>query len=293
MTCVEMAALTSAELAALGRDSTADRALLRRRERARVRYLFVDVRFDLVDADAGARMYREGHIPGAVFLDLHRDLSAPAAPALGRHPLPSADAFAAVASRAGIGPGTFVVAYDDAQNRGAARLWWLLRHFGHADVAVLDGGVEAWSGPLESGWTDPEPATFVAREREDDVVTAAELAARIGDPGLVVFDARPPDRYSGRVAGLDPVAGRVPGAVSWPHTERRVPAAASGAREIAVYCGSGITACVDLLALARAGREDARLYPGSWSQWSQLGLPLERDDEAGGPDGPQRRPRRG
>ena len=192
----------------------------------------------------------------------------------GRHPLPTAEAFAAAASRAGIGPGVFVVAYDHGGAGGAARLWWLLRHFGHEDVAVLRGGFDSWLGPVRGGEEEIEPREFVPRPRSGDTIDAEELAARLGEPGLVVVDARAPERYRGEVEPIDRVAGRIPGAVNWPYGTELQPGIAD-ADEIVVYCGSGITACVDLLALAQAGRTDAKLYPGSWSDWSTRGLPSE------------------
>jgi thiosulfate/3-mercaptopyruvate sulfurtransferase len=177
----------------------------------------------------------------------------------------------------GIGDGIFVVAYDHGGAGGAARLWWLLRHFGHEDVAVLRAGIDAWSGPLRGGEEEVEPMEFVAREQPADTIEAEELAARVGEPGLVVVDARAPERYRGHVEPIDPVAGRIPGAVNWPYaTAAEVPPEIHEADEIVVYCGSGITACVDLLALAEAGRPDAKLYPGSWSDWSARGLPVEK-----------------
>jgi thiosulfate/3-mercaptopyruvate sulfurtransferase len=169
----------------------------------------------------------------------------------------------------------FVVAYDHGGAGGAARLWWLLRHFGHEDVAVLDGGFDAWLGPVRGGEEEIVPRAFVPRPRTGETVDAEELAARLGEPGLVVVDARAPERYRGEVEPIDPVAGRIPGAVNWPYGTE-MPPALSDAQEIVVYCGSGVTACVDLLALARAGRQDAKLYPGSWSDWCGRGLPGER-----------------
>ena len=240
-----------------------------------MRYRFVDCRWQLGSPEAGRELYRQGHIPGAAFLDLDTDLSGTTGG--GRHPLPSADAFAEAASRAGIESGVFVVAYDQGMTGGAARLWWLLRHFGHDDVAVLDGGIAAWLGPLTEGEEQIEGADFVADVRANDLVEADELLTRLDDPSLVLVDARAPERYRGEVEPIDPVAGRIPGA-------RNVPFAGAfpppndllEADEIVVYCGSGVTACVDLLALARAGRSDAKLYPGSWSEWSSRGLPVER-----------------
>jgi thiosulfate/3-mercaptopyruvate sulfurtransferase len=171
----------------------------------------------------------------------------------------------------------FVVAYDHGGAGGAARLWWLLRHYGHEDVAVLRGGLGAWLGPLRSGEEEIEPREFVPRPRSGDTIDAGELAARLGEPGLVVVDARSPERYRGEVEPIDPVAGRIPGAVNWFYAAAaEPPSEIAEAEEIVVYCGSGITACVDLLLLAEAGRPDAKLYPGSWSDWCRRGLPAER-----------------
>ena len=145
-----------------------------------------------------------------------------------------------------------VVAYDHGAAGGAARLWWLLRHFGHDDVAVLLGGIDDWAGPLRSGDEEIETAEFVPRPRTGDTVDAEQLAARLGEPGLAVVDARSPERYRGEVEPIDPVAGRIPGAVNWFYEEAaEPPPEIADADEIVVYCGSGITACVDLLALAR------------------------------------------
>jgi thiosulfate/3-mercaptopyruvate sulfurtransferase len=141
---------------------------------------------------------------------------------------------------------------------------------------VLRGGFESWLGPVHVGEEEIEPAEFVPRPRTGDTIGADELAARLREPGLVVVDARAPERYRGEVEPIDPVAGRIPGAVNWPYAEAaEVPPDLLDAAELVVYCGSGVTACVDLLALARAGRPDARLYPGSWSEWCTQGLPSE------------------
>ncbi len=243
-------------------------------------YQFVDCRFDLAAPARAIEGFQSGHIPGASFLDLDTDLSdLRDAPASGRHPLPTAEAFAAAAGRAGIGSGVFVVAYDDAMTGGAARLWWLLRHFGHDDVAVLEGGLSAWRGRLAGGDTVVEPVVFEPRERTDDTMTADEIHARLGDPGLAIVDARAPERFAGDPsddpgANLDPVRGHIPGAVNVPFAgDRSFDEALLEAVDIVVYCGSGVTACVDVLALHAAGRPDARLYPGSWSEWSRRGLP--------------------
>lgn len=242
-----------------------------------MRVQFVDCAYELDRPEAGRERYLEAHVPGASYLGLAGDLSDLSVPDQGRHPLPTAEAFAAAASRAGIGPGVLAVAYDHGGGGGAARLWWLLRHFGHDGAAVLRGGFDAWQGPLRSGEEAIEPAELVPRPRAGDTIDADELHGRLGEPGLVVVDARSPERYRGEVEPFDPVAGRIPGAVNWPHVESaEVPEEILRADEIVVYCGSGVTACVDLLALARAGRPDAKLYPGSWSDWCRRGLPLER-----------------
>jgi thiosulfate/3-mercaptopyruvate sulfurtransferase len=214
----------------------------------------------------GHELYLAGHIPGAAFLDVERELSAP--PGEGRHPLPTADAFAAAASRAGIERGVFVVAYGSSG--GAERLWWLLRHFGHDECAVID--LEAWHGPLRAGEEEEvEPARFEPRPRAGDTIAADELAAQLGE--LVVVDARIPARWRGEPNPIDRVPGRIPGALNAAWNEP-LPELPSG--EVVAYCGSGITACVVLHRLALAGRE-GRLYPGSWSDWEARKLPVERD----------------
>ena len=235
-----------------------------------VRYRFVDCRWELGSPGRGRELYLEAHVPGASFLDVDGDLSAPPGEG-GRHPLPSAEAFAAAASRAGIGAGVFVVAYGSMG--GAERLWWLLRHFGHEECAVLEGGIDAWLGPLRGGEEETEPARFEPRARQGDTVAAEELAARLGDPRVVVVDARVPERWRGEPNPIDAVPGRIPAAVNAPWNAG-LPELPGG--EVVVYCGSGVTACVVLHGLALAGRE-GRLYPGSWSEWSARGLPVERD----------------
>jgi thiosulfate/3-mercaptopyruvate sulfurtransferase len=230
-----------------------------------VRYQFVDCRWDISDPSRGRELYREGHIPGASFLDVDVDLAAPPGER-GRHPLPSADAFATAASRAGIGDGVFVVAYGNMG--GAERLWWLLRHWGHDACAVID--VDAWRGPFTQEDEDPEPALFVPHERDDDTIEADELAQRIDE--LVVVDARLPSRWRGEANPIDKVPGRIPGALNAPWNES-LPELREG--ELVAYCGSGVTATVVLHRLALAGRE-GKLYPGSWSEWEQRGLPAER-----------------
>jgi thiosulfate/3-mercaptopyruvate sulfurtransferase len=229
-------------------------------------YQFVDCRWELGTPGRGHELYLAGHIPGASFLDVDEDLAATPGER-GRHPLPDADDFAAAASRAGIGEGVFVVAYGNMG--GAERLWWLLRHFGHDDCAVID--FDAWLGPLREGEEEIEPAVFEPKPREGDTMTANELATRLDE--LVVVDARFPERYRGEPNPIDRVPGRVPGAVNAPWNEP-LPALPDG--ELVAYCGSGVTSCVTLHRLALAGHE-GKLYPGSWSEWEQRHeLPVER-----------------
>ncbi|HEY6068081.1 MAG TPA: rhodanese-like domain-containing protein, partial [Gaiellaceae bacterium] len=186
--------------------------------------------------------------------------------ARGRHPLPEPESFARAAGAAGIGAGVFVVAYGNMG--GAERLWWLLRHFGHDGCAVID--LESWRGPLTSGDEPAEPCELVLRPRADDIATAEELAGRLED--LVVVDARVSSRWRGEANPIDRVPGRIPGSLNAPWHEP-LPDLPDG--DLVAYCGSGVTATVTLHLLHLAGR-DGRLYPGSWSEWEQLGLPVER-----------------
>jgi thiosulfate/3-mercaptopyruvate sulfurtransferase len=236
-----------------------------------MRFQFVDCRWELNAPARGRELYLAGHIPGASYLDVDEDLSDLSVTGLGRHPPPSAERFAAAASRAGIGAGVFVVAYGSLG--GAERLWWLLRHFGHDDCAVLLGGIDAWGGSLRSGEEEIEVADFEPRERDGDTIAAEQLVRRLADPALVVVDARPANRWRGEPNPIDDPPGRIPGALSAPWAEPQ-PELPDG--ELVAYCGSGVTACVVLHRLHLAGRE-GRLYPGSWSEWEQHPeLPVER-----------------
>ena len=240
---------------------------------------FADCRYDLADPPAARRRYLEGHIPGAAYLDLDTELSDLSVPPEvgGRHPLPSAEQFAAAAGRAGIGAGTLAVAYDEGMSGGAARLWWLLRHFGHDQAGVLDGGLGIWLGPLALGEEAVEPAVFVPRERTDDVDHDRR------DPRAA---RRPEPRARRRSAGGPlPRRGAGPRSCRRPHSRRSRASRCRAAlrcrpkcwrpRTSRCYCGSGVAAAAAVLALHRAGRTDARLYPGSWSEWSRKGLPAE------------------
>ena len=246
----------------------------------------VDSRWYL-DGRPGHAAYLGGHIPGAVWVDLDRELSAPASPDSGRHPLPEPEAFAAAMTRLGIGDGTPVVVYDDARGSVAARLWWMLHILDH-EVAVLDGGIDAWTGPLSTDDVATEPASppFTATAwPADRVVDADAVEAMLARDDALVLDARAASRYANGDPAIDPRPGHIPSARSapWagnidPDTGRVLTAGelrrrfdnlgAPDARKIVAYCGSGVTACHDLLALTIAGLGDRlALYPGSWSQW--------------------------
>jgi thiosulfate/3-mercaptopyruvate sulfurtransferase len=256
----------------------------------------VDVRWYLDPARKGRDAYAAGHIPRAVFLDVDADLSAPGGGrgrAVGRHPWPSAEQVSRIMGGAGIGRGTRVVAYDDQGGAVAARLWYLLRAHGHDDVAVLDGGIVKWMAegrPVTAEVPSVPAATFDARLRPGFVLTKADMLAR--DPARPLLDARAPERYRGETEPVDLRAGHVPGALNAPFSgnltggaqpvflpaaKLRERYAALGAEHAApvVYCGSGVTACHDILALHLAGLAGS-LYAGSWSEWSADGsLPIE------------------
>ncbi len=242
----------------------------------------VDCRWELGQPDAGRAQYLAGHLPGAAFMDVARDLSGPSFDGpngLGRHPLPAPEAFAATARRAGITRAGVVVAYDQGLSGGAARLWWLLRHIGKREVVVLDGGFEAWSGDLAVGdeYIAPGDLTAAAPLFDDLADHESTRSAAAGATALVV-DARAPQRFRGEVEPIDPVAGHVPGARSTPASEPLPAWLINDKRPVVAYCGSGVSACVTLLRLSAAGRDEARLYPGSWSDWAARGLPVATGD---------------
>ncbi len=251
--------------------------------------LIADVRWYLFDKTRqGREEYLRGHIPGAIFIDVDHDLAAPVGQGPGRHPLPRPEVFAESASRAGIGPDTYVVAYDDSGGASAARLWWLLRYCGHEQVSLLDGGIVRWIGegrPLETAVPTVPPAVFTAHPHPDRVVDQGTVNALRNDPAALVLDVRAAERYRGEVEPIDPRAGHVPGARSAPYADNlRAPddprfleptqlrarfesLGASQARHIVSYCGSGINACQNIFALYLAGYDNTLLYEGSWSDW--------------------------
>lgn len=241
----------------------------------------LDVRWKL-GGPPGIDSYREGHIPGAVFCDLATDLAASPGPE-GRHPLPSAEQFQDAMRRLGVSGSRTVVVYDEADSSAAARAWWTLRHFGHADVRVLDGGLRAWTSeglPVSRGEQIAEPGDFVARPGGMPVLDAAQ-AMDLATDG-VLLDARAAERYRGEVEPIDPVAGHIPGAMSAPTGDNVDPSGrfhqpdflrerfntfgAVPGMEVGAYCGSGVTAAHQILALEVAGIP-AALYVGSWSNW--------------------------
>jgi thiosulfate/3-mercaptopyruvate sulfurtransferase len=249
----------------------------------------VDCRFTLGKPDAGRAHYDAGHIPGAIYLDLERDLSGPLGPTTergprgGRHPLPDPAVLAERLGALGIGDGTTVVAYDDSGGLFAARLWWLLQWLGHEDVRVLDGGLRSWLNeplPLEPGAPSPTPRRpLTVRLRPQLMATAHDVGSRGAQ--TVLMDSRARARFDGHHEPIDPVAGHIPGAVcfDWaeclqadgrfasPQQQAARFAAVPRDAEIIVYCGSGVSAAANLLALRRAGYSTLRLYAGSWSDW--------------------------
>ena len=192
-----------------------------------MRFQFVDCRWELGNPARGREFYLAGHIPGASFLDVDSNLSDLSVEDAGRHPLPPAEKFAAAAGRAGIGEGVYVVAYGNGG--GAERLWWLLRHFGHDDCAVLLGGIEDWGGELRTGEEKVEPVVFVPRERSDDTIAAEEIARRLADPSLALVDARAPNRWRGEPNAIDDPPGGSPAPRTLPGTSpsRSFPTASS------------------------------------------------------------------
>jgi thiosulfate/3-mercaptopyruvate sulfurtransferase len=219
--------------------------------------------------------YDAGHLPGAVHLDPETQLSTPTDdPSVGgRHPLPDPHVLASAFAAAGIDRETFVLAYDEGTG-WAARCWWLLRHLGHEAAGTFDA--RAYVGPLTTDEPRVERAAFVAHVREDDIAEMDEIRTRLGDPSLVLVDARAPERWRGDSEPLDPVAGRIPGARN-AFFEEPLPDGMVDAPELVVYCGSGVTAAPVVQRLVLAGRDDARLYPGSFSEWCRSPEnPIER-----------------
>lgn len=249
-------------------------------------WVLFDCRFDLANPQFGRAAYAEAHLPRAFFMDLDADMSGPKTGRNGRHPLPDPAAFAARLAECGVGNQTQVVAYDDAGGMYAARLWWLMRWVGHHRVAVLDGGLQAWqrgAGVLSDEVPVPKPTVFTLSLQPLRVEVDAVLA-HLGSTGMLVIDARSPDRFRGENEVLDPVGGHIPGAINRFFRDNLDADGcfrqASVLREafgtllrgadphlVVHQCGSGVTACHNLLAMEAAGLTGARLYAGSWSEW--------------------------
>jgi len=247
----------------------------------------IDCRFQLSDPHGGKQQYEKSHIPGAFYLDLNQDLSSPVQKHGGRHPLPHPETLAQKLENMGIYFNqTQVVAYDDSRFAFAARLWWLLRYFGHDRVAVLDGGWSAWQNagyPVSAEVPAWQTGNFTPQPRQDWVVDMEGVKARQRDPNAVIIDSRDPDRYRGEREPIDPIAGHIPGAINFPwktatnehgklyspnqQRQRWLNGDITEHQEKIVYCGSGVTACVNLLSLHLAQLLNAKLYAGSWSDW--------------------------
>jgi thiosulfate/3-mercaptopyruvate sulfurtransferase len=247
----------------------------------------VDCRFDLGNTQWGEVEYARAHLPGALYLHLDRDLSGPITASSGRHPLPDPEQFASRLAALGASPDCQIVAYDQGNAAYAARLWWLARWIGLRNVAVLDGGIAAWRAaglPLETAVRTPQPRKFPVALAENAWVSSEAVDELRLRPGNLLIDARGAERFAGRNETLDPVAGHVPGARNRPFLDnlgpdgRFLPAEVLRLRfgtllgsvaptSLIAMCGSGVTACHNLLALEHAGLPGARLYAGSWSEW--------------------------
>lgn len=253
------------------------------------RVAIADCRFALMQPELGLQQYQEGHLPGAYYFDLNRDLSSPVGKHGGRHPLPDPALLAkkltamGVHSEAPEGP-TLVIAYDDSRMAFASRLWWLLRYLGHEQVAILDGGFAAWKAagyPISSTAPATKSGSFIPKLQTQQAIDIEQVKLRKDLPAVSLVDSREPERYRGEKEPIDPIAGHIPGAVNYPWQEvtteqgyarpiadqRDRWRAVADSEEIIVYCGSGVTACVNLLSLNLAGISNGKLYPGSWSDW--------------------------
>lgn len=257
--------------------------------------VIVDCRFSLGEPHLGQQQYQESHIPGAHYLDLNQDMAGPVQRHGGRHPLPEPHRLLHKLAQLGISDRTLVVGYDDSRFAFAARLWWLLRYLGHDRVAVLDGGFAAYQAagyPVTRAIPTPQPGRLTLTLHPEQVVDIETVQARKDLPQVVLVDSRTCDRYLGNQEPIDPIAGHIPGAVNsfWQENTneqgylRPSPELRSHwrqletAAEVIVYCGSGITACVNLLALAATGIHTGKLYAGSWSDWCSY--PLDEKFEA-------------
>jgi len=251
-------------------------------------WVILDCRFDLQNPAWGFREYQKGHIPNAFFADLDRDLSSPKHPGTGRHPLPDLETFSKTCSKWGIEKGKQVVVYDTVAGSFASRVWWLLNYLGHREAAVLEGGFSAWEKlnlPVSTETPAFKNADFIPDLQNQLFVSSEELVKQLHQPNLLLIDSRAPLRYAGIEEPLDKLAGHIPGAVNRFHQEnltedelfisdetlkKQFSELSKGEldqKEIIVYCGSGVTSCLNLVALKKIGIDQAKLYLGSWSEW--------------------------
>ncbi len=257
--------------------------------------VIVDCRFSLADPQLGYRQYLQGHIPGAYYLDLNQDLASPVQRHGGRHPLPDIEVLSAKLSQMGVTAQTLFVAYDDSRFAFASRLWWLLKYMGHAHIAVLDGGFAAYEAtglPISTDVPQGFAGKFIPKIQSHLTVDIREVQQKQSTPAAALIDSREADRYRGDREPIDPIAGHIPGALNYPWQEvtdaqgrLRSPQDLKAywsdletVEDIVVYCGSGVTACVNLLALETAGISTAKLYVGSWSDWCSY--PLDENGQA-------------
>jgi thiosulfate/3-mercaptopyruvate sulfurtransferase len=254
-----------------------------------------DVRWFVGEPGRNLTEYRRGHLPGATYLDIDRDLTWPTGP--GRHPLPEPGPFAALLGRRGFGDDDLIVAYDDAGGVYAARLWWMLRWIGHPGARLLDGGLQAWTAagfPLTTAEPEFAPATMTVRPGPTRQIDRDALRPLLGK--VTLLDARAPDRYTGEQHPVDPIGGHIPTAHSAPTAGNLGPdgcflppeelarlyrALGVGEGDTVASCGSGVTACHDIVAMIRAGLPEPILYPGSWSDWCTSGLPYATGSDPG------------
>ena len=249
-------------------------------------WIIVDSRHDLLNATYGREAYAAWHLPGAIFLSIDDDLSTAKNGRNGRHPWPSVDVFTATLARKGIGNADTVVVYDDGNAMYAGRLWWMLRWLGHDAVFVLDGGFAQWRSEgraIDTAHHERVATTFQPRPQPERIIDAEATLAAIADPSRRILDARAPERYRGEVEPVDPVAGHIPGALNRPFAlnqdggvfkpadelrrEFEVLLAGRAPSQLIHQCGSGVSACANLLAMEHAGLHGSRLYTGSWSEW--------------------------
>ena len=261
--------------------------------------IIIDCRFDLKDSDWGYKSYLAGHIPGAVYAHLDHDLSSMVTPQSGRHPLPSAEDFSQVLRKLGVNQSSQIVAYDTSGGAYAARLWWMLRYFGHMSESLLNGGFTKWESenyPIAPGLHQNIPSNYQINIQgsENLLFTTEEVAQNLHSEKFIFLDARSHERYCGEVELIDAIAGHIPGAINRFHGENLNPDMTIKTKnqlrqefnqllqetppeDVVVYCGSGVTSCLHIIAMEYAGLSGARLYPGSWSEWIRdSGHPIDR-----------------